>query len=219
MALRPPPVRARTDVALHFPDERSASEVRSLGGSRLAIRFDELLEVPAVVVGGDGDVLHAHAEWDLAAQPLPSGVPVEVCWAELNDLASVDATLSVGGPGELRVDCAWPPARVQRRSFRRCLVEVPVWIVRTGLQPSVVRATTKDLSGSGLAAHAPWTDLEVGEEVVVMLRLPDRELVLPATIHWSRNDNAVLGLRFEKITPSDQDHLVQLVIAAEAVRG
>lgn len=218
MALRPPATLARTRVALHFPDEVTASEVRSLGGSRLVVGLDAGLEVHVVVVGEEGSALHAETEWDPAGTLLRPGAAVSVSWAELNDHASLGATLQVSGPGGLTIDCEWPPTRTQRRSFRRCLVELPVWIVRTDGSPSVVEATTRDISGSGMAVQAPRSDLEVGEGVVAMVRLPERDLVLPAAIHWSRSDNSILGLRFERITQSDQDHLAQFVLATEAVR-
>lgn len=219
MALRPPPGHAPTRFLVRFPDEAAADEVRSRGGARLTLVLEDGTEVSAVVVGSSGATLRAEADRSLAGTPLRVGAEVTVSWAELDDLASVGGTLGSGGVDGLPVECSWPPSRVQRRSLRRCAVQLPAWIVRTGQVPEVLEVTTRDVSGGGMSLHGRGSDLSPGEHVVTMLRLPDRDLVLPAVVHWSRPDGSALGVRFERISQSDQDHLVQFVISTEAARA
>lgn len=220
MALRQPSATlAGTRISLTLPDDAAADDLRSQGGSRIVVRLTDGTEVPARLTGGVGPMLHAEAEWD-PSTPVPgAGQDLAVAWSEINDLATVGARVHRSGPTWMELSCDWPPTRVQRRAFRRCAIDLPVWIVRTTqVDTAIVEGRTHDISGSGLAVRAGWSDVQTGEPVVVMLRCPDRDLVLPAVVHWVRPHSSVFGLRFERITQSDQDHLVHLVLVTETVR-
>lgn len=174
-------------------------------------------ELATEVTAAEGEVLVVEAPLDPGGITPVLDPEVVVTWSELNDVAEVDGRLAPGSSYEPVVECSWPPRRVQRRAFRRAQLQLPAWVVRaTG---EVVRGRTRDLSGAGVALHARAVELEVEEEVVVMVRLEDRDLLIPSTVNWSSLEHAVHGIRFERITQPDQDHLVQLVNAWEASRG
>lgn len=220
------------ELAVWFPELGAAAEVRDLGGSRVGLRVGDRIEVTAEIDEVRGNSAVVRVRSDLhdelasladAAHAAPADgpdrtVPTIVEWTELNDLASVDASIVRDGSGELVVECSWPPRRVQRRALRRLLVELPVWFVRTG-DGSVVQGVTHDVSGGGLSVRLPDSPLVARERVVTMLRADDRDLVIPSIVHWERPDQSALGVRFERISQPDQDHLVRLVSLGEAVRG
>lgn len=228
-------------LALRFPEVGAAEEVRELSGSRVDLRAGDGIEVTALIDARSGDAaivrvptavrdqLSSLVDGSAPDGSAPDGsavdsaatepaAPAVVSWTELNDFASVDASIARDGSGDLVVYCGWPPRRVQRRALRRLVVELPLWFVRTDDQ-AVLHGVTRDLSGGGLSAALPESPLEVGERVVCMLRTEGRDLVLPSIVHWDRPDQSVVAVRFEKISQPDQDHLVRVVSLGEAARG
>lgn len=202
-----------------FPTELAAEDVRARGGSRVSIRDATGFEIAAEVTGADGESLVVEIPFGPDGSAPALDAEVVVAWSELNDLAEVDGRVVPGVSVDQVIECTWPPRRVQRRAFRRAQLQVPAWVVRNGATGEIVRGRTRDLSGAGLALQARGVELEVDEPVVVMMRLADRDLLLPSTVNWSSLEHAVHGIRFERITQPDQDHLVQLVNVWEASRG
>jgi hypothetical protein len=220
MALRLPTAHAtRTRVVLRFRDTSAAAEVGDLGGPRFVVHFEDGTSLTTTVeaVGGTELLVEGVPEPG-TRQPSP-GEHVIVSWTELNDLAKVRGEIEEAGPDELAVRCAWPPVREQRRAFRRFRFELPVWTVRTAVGGQIHGGVTRDLSGGGLAAHFEQLPFHSGEQLVVMLRAEDADLVLPATVHWIRPEQQVVGFSFLQISQRDQDHLVRMVSLAEAARG
>lgn len=216
-------------LVLRFPSTRAAEDVRELGGSRVTLKFGDTHglgdahELDATVLEVSDDTLLSAASIRSAgangAWPPAAGSPLAVCWTELNDLASVPATFVGHDRDGYVVDCAWPPSREQRRAFRRLVVELPLWVVRTSARGEVFDGVTRDVSGGGAAVRVPGIRPEAGDRVVTVLRCEDRDVVMASLVHWSRPDQSLIGLSFERISQSDQDHLVGMVSRAEAARS
>lgn len=212
-------------LALRFPHAGAAAEVRDLGGSRLGIRLARGGSLSGSVVEVESETLIAEVRPDgdteLRVTPRVSvtrGEALVVCWTELNDLASVDAVVEGAAPDGVSVRCEWPPERVQRRAFRRLVDEFPVWVVRPG-RSSAFEGVTRDISGGGVSARVIGIRPEPGDRLVLVLRCDDRDFVLPSIVQWYRRAQAVMGLRFEKISQRDQDHLVRYVTTVETSRA
>ena len=220
MALRLPTAHAtRTRVVLRFRDQPAAAEVGDLGGPRFVIEFEDGTSITTTVEASGGSTLLVEGMPGPGThEPVP-GDRVVVTWTELNDFAKVTGDVEEGSATELAIRCSWPPQREQRRAFRRFPFELPVWIVRTSDGESVLRGTTRDLSGGGLAVHCEHLPFRSGEQLVLMLRADETDLVLPATVHWVRGEQQVVGFSFRQISQRDQDHLVRMVSLAEAARG
>ena len=204
---------------LRFPDQPAAAEVGDLGGPRFVIEFEDGTSLATTIEASGGSTLLVGGTPDPGTHEPTPGDRVVVSWTELNDLAKVTGDVEEGSATELAIRCSWPPRREQRRAFRRFSFELPVWIVRTSDGESVLQGTTRDLSGGGLAVHCEQLPFGSGEQLVLMLRTEDVDLVLPATVHWIRAEQQLVAFSFRQISQRDQDHLVRMVSLAEAARG
>lgn len=220
MALRLPTAHVtRTRVVLRFRDQPAAAEVGDLGGPRFVIEFEDGTSLVTTVEGSGGSTLLVEGVPEPGTHEPSPGDRVTVSWTELNDFAKVAGEVEEGSSTELAVRCSWPPVREQRRAFRRFPFELPVWVVRTSDGNAVVEGTTRDVSGGGIAVHLEPVPFAPGEQLVLMLRTDEVDLVLPATVHWIRSEQQVVGFSFRQISQRDQDHLVRMVSLAEAARG
>lgn len=220
MALRLPTARAtRTRVVLRFRDQPAAAEVGELGGPRFVIEYEDGTSLVTSLEAAGGSTLVVEGVPEPGTHTPSAGDRVAVSWTELNDFAKVTGEVEDGSLAELAIRCSWPPARAQRRAFRRFPLELPVWIVRTAAGGAVLHATTRDVSGGGIAVHSEQLPFAPGERLVLMLRTEEDDLVLPATVHWIRHEQQVVGFSFRQISQRDQDHLVRMVSLAEAARG
>ena len=220
MALRLPSAPAtRTRVVLRFRDPAAGAEVAELGGPRFVLHHPDGTQLVGTVAATGGPTVVVEGHPDPGTHQPGPGDELTVSWTELNDHATVAATVDDIVHGEVIVRCAWPPTRQQRRAFRRYPFELPVWMVRTSGDAATVTGTTRDLSGGGLAVHVESCRFAEGEHLVVMLRTEDLDLVVPAVVHWRRAEQQVVGFSFRQISQRDQDHLVRMVSLAEAARG
>jgi PilZ domain len=221
MSLRPPEQgagRPHHRIQLEMTSSAAAGELVACSGGLLRV--------------GDGDrddtavVVREVCEHRVVASgPIADlrrfrpGRSLLVSWTELNDWGTLDGRVGEVTHDRLSIRCDWPPQREQRREFRRFAMDLPIWVCSGVLRPLVAEGRTRDLSGGGVAASVPSHACEPGDTVVAVIRSPERDVTAAATVQWVRSATALLGLEFEALAPSDQDHLVGLVSRAETRRG
>jgi c-di-GMP-binding flagellar brake protein YcgR len=108
----------------------------------------------------------------------------------------------------------------QRRSFRVSVdIEAHAWV--QGPMAARLPLHIDDLSTGGCAAWAP-APLEIGAQVDIQLALPERGLRATARVlRADRTDPAAphrqrYGLRFEGLSPGDEDRIQRVVLAQQA---
>jgi hypothetical protein len=221
MALRPPSaaaLRPHHRISIRMPTSAAAAEVKERAGGLLRLGSGDRDDVALVIgeVTGDAVLSGGHLrdpEW------FSEGRPVVVSWTELNDWATLQGHIEYHRPQQLAVECEWPPVREQRREFRRHALDLPIWVSRGVHQPELHGGRTRDVSGGGVAAEVADHGCSEGERVLTVVRGGGRDVLAAATVQWARPSTGLVGLKFDLISPADQDHLVGLVAKEEARWG
>ena len=94
----------------------------------------------------------------------------------------------------------------ERRRYFRCVAEVPVLLVHTGLGADC-KCTTMNVSSSGLALKTP-SPLEPGKEIQLILFLQGTDIVVRAlgTVVWD-DKHGKTGVSFQCASPQHQAEL------------
>ncbi len=222
MALCPPPsAAARTQqhrISIRLPSAAAAEEVKERAGGLLRVGAGDRDDSSLVIGDVEGEEVRSgghlrNPDW------FRRGRPVLVSWTELNDWATLPGRVEHQGLGRLAIECEWPPTRQQRREFRRFALDLQLWVSRGVHHPALHEGRTRDVSGGGVAAIVPDHGCSEGERVLTVVRAGTRDIAAAAQVQWTRPSSGMIGLEFDLISPSDQDHLVRLVGRAETRRS
>ncbi len=216
MALCPPSAAARPQhrISIRLPSAAAAEEVQQRAGGLLRVGAGDRDDSSLVIGEVDGEEVRSgghlrNLTW------FRRGREVLVSWTELNDWATLPGRVEHFDIDQLSIACEWPPTREQRREFRRFALDLQVWISRGVHHPGLHQGRTRDVSGGGVAAIVPDHGCAEGERVLAVVRAGQRDVPAAAQVQWTRPSSGMIGLEFELISPSDQDHLVRLVARAE----